>query len=318
MENTQKSATGAFAGAGDTRVYDFDALKANLPIKDVPKNVYKIDESKLPEVLDQGPIYSCVACALTVILEYFNTVETGDSTELSHPYIYGRHRDKDSNDWGMFVEPALKTLLDIGTVPMSVYSQALEMPEAKKAVYDRKDLEKLAKGTRIKSFCRIRWINTDELIKNVKLAIANVNAPLIAISNAAFGEPHAVVIYGVNESAGVFYIQNSWGTSWGDDGRSTIPVDDIDYLWMLMDEQVSLPFKDVPEDAWYYKAVLHMYSAGYINGKSATLFCPEDYIKRSEVAAILDRVLRNIDEINQATYKTFEDRMQKIYERLEM
>lgn len=312
VKNEEVRANGADVSIRDTRIYDFDVLKKSFPIQDVPNNEYKIDEANMPDIIDQGEICSCVACALTVILEYFDKMEKGDYVALSHPYIYGKHRPKNSIDYGMLVDTALKSLMTCGTVPLSMFAQSMEMTEAKIEAQKREDLAKIAIPRKIAGFCQIRYGGTDDLIKNVKLAIANTNTPILAVSNNAFGECHCVVIYGVNEKEKKFYVQNSWGESWGDKGRSKMAVSAFDYFWLLMDEKVTLPFKDVPESAWYYKALLHMYSAGYINGKTEDTFCPDDYIKRSEVVAILDRVLKTIDENNEATYLSMINRFKKI------
>lgn len=316
LEEVLVRATGAKLGAGDTRVYDFDILKKSFPIQNVPNNEYKIDEAVMPDVLDQGHISSCVACAVTVILEYFQQVEKGEYVPLSHPFIYGKHRSKDSTDYGMLVDTALKSMLTCGTVPLSMFHKPLEMIDAKLIAQKRDDLAELAKDTKLAGFCQIRYGNTTDLIQRVKLAIANTNAPLIAVSKHAFGECHCVVIYGVNEKEKKFYVQNSWGETWGNKGRAMMNVGDFDYVYLLMDEKVALPFKDVPEDAWYYKSILHMYSAGYINGKTEDTFCPDDYIKRSEVAAILDRVLKRLDEINEANYLSNETRFKIIEDKI--
>ncbi|MBQ7499502.1 MAG: S-layer homology domain-containing protein, partial [Clostridia bacterium] len=43
-----------------------------------------------------------------------------------------------------------------------------------------------------------------------------------------------------------------------------------------------LPFEDVPEGKWFYKAVEWAYNKGAIAGKSATSFAPNDPITRAE------------------------------------
>lgn len=316
MIKTKANVGEVSVGAGTSRIYDFDVLKKSFRIQDVPNNEYKIDENMMPEVLNQGTFNSCAACVLAVILEYFDKLENGDYRPLSHPYIYGKHRPANSTNVGMHMETALSSMLNCGTVPMAVFGKAMEMPDIKKAVQGRDDLEEIAIPSKIGGFCKIRWNNDANMIKNIKLAIANTNTPIVAVSNYAFGEPHCIIIYGVNEAEKKVFVQNSWGESWGNKGRAMISIDDIDHMWLIMDEKVALPFKDVPESAWYYKAVLHMYSAGYINGKSENEFCPDDNIKRSEVAVIFDRILKNIDEVNDASYRSLEERLSKIEQKV--
>lgn len=90
--------------------------------------------------------------------------------------------------------------------------------------------------------------------------------------------------------------QNSWGTNYGDNGRSTIGFDKISSIYLLFDDVIKLPFNDVPESAWYYKNILNMYSAGLINGVSKTEFNPEGNVTRAELCAIIDRLTKKIDE----------------------
>ncbi len=46
------------------------------------------------------------------------------------------------------------------------------------------------------------------------------------------------------------------------------------------------PFTDVPQNAWYYADVDHAYQNGLINGKSATLFKPNDFLTYAEAVKL--------------------------------
>ncbi len=55
----------------------------------------------------------------------------------------------------------------------------------------------------------------------------------------------------------------------------------------------AFPFKDVPEDAWYYNDVKNAVDDGLINGKSASAFCPDDdltYAEAVKLAACMHEV----------------------------
>ena len=56
-------------------------------------------------------------------------------------------------------------------------------------------------------------------------------------------------------------------------------------------EEPKLKFTDVGEDHPAYSAILHLFEQGIINGKSETLFGPEDFLKREEFAKILSKSL---------------------------
>lgn len=58
---------------------------------------------------------------------------------------------------------------------------------------------------------------------------------------------------------------------------------------------LSVPFDDVPEDAWYYKYVAEAYDRGWITGHSLTIFRPDSPLKRGDFAMILYRYLGQPD-----------------------
>lgn len=307
---------GVAIGAGDTRVYDFSVLKKSFKVQDVLEDEVRIADEDLPSIIDQGHIGSCVACSLAEMLEFFNYLETGTKIKYSHPYIYGKHRSKDSTGWGMLVETALKSMMNCGSVPIDVWGRPAEMKEAKELVWDRKDLEELAKPTKIAGYCKIRWNNNADAAKQIYLAIKNTGTPIIATSQYAFGEPHCVMIYGVNVKTQEVYVQNSWGENWGEKGRIRMPVSNFENAYMIMDEVTALPFKDVPEDAWYYKAVANMYRAGYLNGKTEDTFDPDGYVRRSELAQVLNKILKHLDEIESARGDCLGNWIQKVEDRI--
>lgn len=294
------------------RIYDFNTLKKTFKIQDVSNiGTYSVPEEYMPKVKNQGDYCCCVACVLAEVLEFFHKVETGTYKEMSVGYIYAKHRPVGSNSTGMAIESALKSLLNFGTVPQDVCNLLLEMPEIQRLLKDRTDLDEIAVPSHIEGYCKIGWRDNNQKIENIKLALVNTNTPLIVRVEKGFPEPHCLLAYGITDDNRIM-IQNSWGENWGINGRVTLHMDDIEKVYMVMDHKVVLPFKDVPEDAWFYKNILHMYSAGYISGKTEDSFDPNSPITRAEVCVILDRILKNIDQINQSTNMTLEERFQRI------
>ena len=55
-------------------------------------------------------------------------------------------------------------------------------------------------------------------------------------------------------------------------------------------EDDTLPFKDVPQDSWYYDAVKYAYKNKYIAGYNSTTFAPFDKLSRGQLVTILWRI----------------------------
>ena len=290
----------------DSRTYDFNVIKKTLAKRDVSGvTEYEIPEERLARVVNQGSVDCCVACVISGILHSMY------EDDYSIAYIYGKHRSADSTSTGMLVEGALKSLLEFGSIPYEMLPQLIEMPEAKKYIALRPELDKFAKSSAIGGYCKIGWSNANVKAENLKLALINYNLPILAVSKTAFPETHCIMIYGFETKPNDIYVkfQNSWGKNWAKNGRGTIPLTDISSMYLLLPKSVELPFTDVPDTAWYYTAVKNAYMAGYVNGKSDTSFAPDDSITRAEMCAIIDRVLRRQNEIHTAEVITLEERL---------
>lgn len=56
-------------------------------------------------------------------------------------------------------------------------------------------------------------------------------------------------------------------------------------------DSLELPFKDVPEDAWYRQVVAAAYANNVVSGKAADVFDPNGKITRQEMAVIISRIM---------------------------
>ena len=65
----------------------------------------------------------------------------------------------------------------------------------------------------------------------------------------------------------------------------------------------SLLFTDVPEDSWYYDSIKFVSEKGWMLGYN-NLFRPDDYVTRSEVATIVERLYRSINDSEQQKIDT--------------
>lgn len=289
------------------RTYDFDVLKKSLPVRDV-SDFTEYVLSNLPEVVNQKNYQCCVACVISEILSVMN------DDKYSISYIYGKHRNSDSQSPGMLVESALKSMLSYGSIPYEMFPQLAEMPEVKQVVEQNPQWDEFAKSSKLRGYCCIRWSNTDDKFENIKLALLNYQMPLLAISKKGFGSSHCILIYGfeVKNNEPYVLIQNSWGKEYGNGGRASVPLSKIDYAYILFDEKIELPFDDVSENDWYYKSVRNMFLQGYINGRSETEFCPNDTMTRAEVCVLLDRILKRQDKIHQTEFEMLESRLERL------
>lgn len=297
----------------DSRIYDFNVIKKSLPNKNVSAlTEYSISEDKLARVVNQGNVNCCTACVIAEILHAMY------EDDYSISYVYGKHRSADSTCQGMTVETALKSLLELGSIPYEMLPQLIEMPEAKKYIASRPELDEYAKSSAIGGYCKISWNNSTVKAENLKLALVNYNLPILAVSKTAFPEPHCIMVYGFETQGRNIFVrfQNSWGKNWAKNGRGTIPLEDVSGMYLLLPNEVIMPFKDVAERAWYYNDVKNMFLAGYVNGKSDDVFAPEDNITRAELCAVLNRVLKRQNDIHTEEVISLEQRITELEAKL--
>ena len=306
-----RRAYGALPNVDSVRVYAYDVLPKAKAVKNLAEiTEYKIPEERMPQVLDQGEVGACVANACCSVLSVLNYAETGHWVDFSTGWFYGHHRSAYSNGYGMITGTAVDMCRKHGSVPETMFQEYEEMPEMKKLVAERPDLEAYAEPYRIKSFVKINYADKNKRWEAVKEAFLTYELPLVIDSSNYFGEPHCVMAYGFTENGKKgreLYFQNSWGEGYKDGGRSSIPFDEVDGIYLLLDETISLQFADVPEDIWYYKNVLHLYAAGLITGRDETHFDPDAPVSRAEVCAIVDRLMEKIEQKDDAMMRSVYD-----------
>lgn len=305
-----KRAYGALPNIDSVRVYEYGALPKAAAVDASAVEEYKIPADRLPPVLDQGTVGSCVANACCSVLAVLHYMETGKWVDFSTGWFYGHHRSQYSTGYGMITGTAVDMCRKHGSVPKTLFQEYEEMPEMKRLVQERPDLESYAEPYRIKSYVRFSKADTDARWADVKEAFLTYGLPLVIDSDHYFGEGHCVMAYGFTENGKKgreLYFQNSWGERYGDNGKSSIPFDKVNAIYLLLDETVTLPFADVPEDAWFYKNVLHLYAAGLITGRDETQFDPGAPITRAEVCAVIDRLMEKIDQKDDAMIRSVYD-----------
>lgn len=285
-----------------TRDYDYESVcgssGATFPEEfEIPRENTGTDK-------DQGMVGACVAEVIAQIAEEIWRRQLDDREEFSEGYIYAKFRSDGSRSWGLVPTVALKAWMDVGTLPKKYYDKLYEMPDMRTIIDKFPEFDEIAKKYRISGFVRLG----KEI--DVKDALTKYKYGLIGIAHKYFGESHAIEITGWNDKVDKYKFKNSWGTSYGDNGYSEIPKDEIDHIYLPLFEDIKLPFEDVSENDWFYKYVKHMNFNGYMKGTSDTTFEPNKPMTRAEVATLLYRVLKDVDTrfdiVNRETNRLYE------------
>lgn len=260
---------------------------------------FMLDKEFIPDCRDQGGVGSCVGFAITNIMQILNYKETGKRDRFSAGYVYGKCRDKDDVYTGMFIRKTLDYLIKTGSCFEAYFSRNEEMPLIRELIEKQPELDEKAYPYRIRGYEVYNKADKKAKLNSIKSAIMQYNVPILA-STDFYREPHAICIIGWSDKLQQYYIMNSWGPMVGDKGICKIDYDSIDWGYLLLDEKnsnVLMPFEDVSEDKWYYKAVQHVYNAGLMNGTSESTFEPERTMTRAEMAQVLVNLCKKFDEV---------------------
>ena len=207
---------------------------ANLSQRNITYPDYFILDN-LPQIKNQRSINSCVAHAMSSILEYHDkSVHT-----LSTNFIYGiQHKLFNRDSEGMYLSDACKIAKSYGDMLESECKGNTEVPECYEVAEEAfNDTTKLShsKTHIIESYFNC---NSDEEIKYALITYGPVLISIKWMNNWSFDrntgylterkvdriEPlgyHAIMLIGWNEDGWI--CQNSWGKSFGNCGRFVIP-----------------------------------------------------------------------------------------------
>lgn len=219
----------------------FGAIPSPFDIRDY--TVAKaVDMSEIPQIFDlgvlkiknQGTKPTCVAHALSEIIEYHNMKAAKQFSTFSTDFIYGCRVEAEYIGDGMYLRDGLKIAQKYGDVLKDVlpgnnnYETAMKIVQANFSFY-----KNIAYPNRISTYYKIQSV--DEL----KYAIYNHGPVLVGMrwydgcslshesiyrydKNRNFSG-HAVIITGWTKK--YLIVQNSWGYTWGKGGRFYIPID---------------------------------------------------------------------------------------------
>ena len=299
----KKKYNGAREEFSPIRNFDYEVVCGS---KNAVKSVtypseYEIPRENTGTLKDQGYVGACVAEVIVSIIEEWYRREFGVQEEHSEGFYYGANRSESSTHEGMYPTSALDYGMKNGSVPKKYFDMLVEMPDMKKLLKDYPELYEEAKKYRIKGFTQLKGtgkVSKDTLIKE---ALTKYQYGLVAIAPTSFtGGSHCIQLTGWNDAKGKYKFKNSWGASYGDNGFAEIDKEDIDSVYLILFDDIKLPFDDVSEDDWFYGDVINMYFAGLIKGVSETKFDPNAPLTRAEACALMNRILKEVD----ARFKT--------------
>lgn len=273
---------------------EFRAKSVELPSK------FILDDKYIPDNRDQGTVGSCVAFAITNIMQILEWKETGNRTRFSAGYFYAVGREKEDVYTGMFPRRALDYLVKTGSCFEEDFPYNYEMPEIRNLADENPHLKEKAYPYRIKGYEIFNSADKEKKHRAIKEALYVNNIPILTDTNYFVGGWHEVCIIGWDDEQGVWYIMNSWGNRNGLKGRERIKMNSVKWGYLLVDEknkELLMPFEDVSEDKWYYKAVEKVFNAGLMSGTGETTFEPERNMTRAEVAQVLANLTKKIDAV---------------------
>ncbi len=227
-EKTEKNFTGVLLSPKDIRDYRFKK-KVVMSIQ-YPE---RFELEKIATVKNQGQVGSCVAHAVSSVLEYHNK----NTQTMSTNFLYGIHNKLYRSEGpGMYLNEACKIIKKYGDM---IYDDCPGNTEVTK-VYDIaneafNDPMKVTRAGKYKIKCFTNLRSNDD----IKYALMNHGPVLGAVAwykdfslsrgvikfnkDSDFGY-HATMIYGWNEIG--WLCQNSWGKSWGSKGYYILPFED--------------------------------------------------------------------------------------------
>ena len=207
-----------------------------------------------PPIKNQQKTSSCVAHALSSVVEYFNHEQEENDTTFSTSWIYGNRKNSDHKGKGMVTSDAINNLRKYGDCPIEFFDGNEEVPGVL-TDFEQKvsEIYPEAYPHRITSYFSVSNKN------DIKSALMEYGPVVIAVNwyndttcengilklgGASFRTGgHCMYIYGWNEIG--WKVANSWGESWGSGGSCILPYDQkIREAYGIEDKVMSDKMKD--------------------------------------------------------------------------
>lgn len=296
MCETINGKNGVVASPIPIRSYDYEICRPVGADETLPDE-YTLPEERIPDVYDQGRVGACVGFSTCSCAES-HLRRSGDTTRLSPGFFYSRREIRgDYTGTGLYTDKALKGVVKTGFVPYMLYPIVEEVPEGIELANERDDLLEAGKRYKPSGYASLAYALSDRTWDNIRRALAIDNNAVIIVSRDYFsGGGHAIMAIGYTNKVGnkkgrYIKFQNSWGKTWSTDGRSEIPVERIDEAYVLIWDEIKLPFNDVSSEDWYFDDVRSVYLSGLFSGTSENTFEPNAPLIRGDVAITISRLL---------------------------
>ena len=202
----------------------------------------------MPEALNQGGVSSCVAHALAIVVQWHSTRQGDSNEQFSTAYIYGNRMNSTYEGEGMYTRDAVDAVKKWGTCEKKYLPKNIEVPDAIK--YFEDNFDKAFENAYPFRFTSYVGLGSDE---NTKISLIKYGPVIMAMNwysdlwidkynvihttqeRKNICGAHCMVIYGWNKDG--WLVQNSWGKSWGNNGRCIIPYDiKIREKYQIIDE----------------------------------------------------------------------------------
>lgn len=231
---------GALPPKKDLRNYKVCAVESSaLP------SCYNLSEFYSPKVKNQKNTASCVAHAISSVIEYYLYKEHDISDTMSTEWIYGsQRRFNGRTDPGMYMLDAVKILAKYGEVYDSSCTGNNEVTKCFDHVESINEDTVTSFGISSYAACpsqldmKYAIYNFGPIIASIKWYDSyylNKIGQLIQNTESDYGY-HCLYIYGWSEDG--WLAQNSWGESFGNNGKFIIPFSiPIEEAYSLVDAE---------------------------------------------------------------------------------
>lgn len=234
----------------DERIFDslvspYDVRDYQLRKPDTAREFPETFELDAVTVKDQGNTGSCVAHALSSVVEYHNARQENNKETFSTEFIYGYRPQGYYVGSGMYIREALKTINKLGDCYTFDCPGNHEYDKAMKNINEQLDnLTDKAYPHRITQYVRLN--NVDD----IKSALMDYGYVVVSmkwhanykLKNGVYTYPendstrgnHCVIIYGWNKDG--WLVHNSWGKYWGKQGKFIVPFTfEWNEAWAVID-----------------------------------------------------------------------------------